>query len=206
MKFSVSPINGQNYQFNNKSDEDLDKFLNSNKGKKVIVVQGLGFVGSVMSLVCTDSESDYAVIGLDLASEECYWKVGMFKEGMLPIESSDPKVEKLFRKSKLNNSFLATADKRALSYADFIIVDINLDLIKEKDKNEKIHRFEVPLDGFKSAISDIGDLCKEDVLVLVETTVPPGTCKNIVQPILEKNLKKEVWPLIRLLSVLRMKG
>ena len=75
MKFSVSPINGQNYQFNNKSDEDLDKFLNSNKGKKVIVVQGLGFVGSVMSLVCTDSESDYAVIGLDLASEECYWKV-----------------------------------------------------------------------------------------------------------------------------------
>ena len=32
--------------------------------------------------------------------------------------------------------------------------------------------------------------CKEDVLILVETTVPPGTCKKVVKPIIEKALSK----------------
>ena len=32
--------------------------------------------------------------------------------------------------------------------------------------------------------------CKEEVLILVETTVPPGTCKNIVYPILQKKFKE----------------
>lgn len=189
-KYSISPLNNQKYSFQDENDNDLDIFLQLNKNKQIVVVQGLGFVGSVMSLVCSDSEANYAVIGLDLASEESYWKVGMFKEGKLPIESSDPKVSELFEKSKQNNSFFATTDKKALSHADYVIVDINLDLTKEKNKDEEIVGFEVPIEGFKSAINDIGSLCKEEVLVLVETTVPPGTCKNIVQPILIECLKK----------------
>ena len=44
--------------------KNIDNFLKLNKNKKIIVVQGLGFVGAVMSLVCANSESDYAVIGV----------------------------------------------------------------------------------------------------------------------------------------------
>ncbi len=188
-KYSISPLDNQKYFFDETNDKDLDGFLAANENKKVIVVQGLGFVGSVMSLVCAESEFDYAVIGLDLASEESYWKIGMFKRGILPIESSDPKVSQLFETAKKNNSFLATSDKRALSKADFIIVDINLDVIKEKNSKEEIVNVEIPLKGFINAMTDIGSLCKEEVLVLVETTVPPGTCKNIVEPTLKKCLK-----------------
>ena len=32
--------------------KNIDSFLNQNSEKKVVVVQGLGFVGAVMSLVC----------------------------------------------------------------------------------------------------------------------------------------------------------
>ena len=110
-KYSISPLDNQKYFFDETNDKDLDGFLAANENKKVIVVQGLGFVGSVMSLVCAESEFDYAVIGLDLASEESYWKIGMFKRGILPIESSDPKVSQLFETAKKNNSFLATSDK-----------------------------------------------------------------------------------------------
>ena len=47
--------------------KSIDSFLDFNKDKKVIVVQGLGFVGAVMSLVCANAlEEDYAVIGIDL--------------------------------------------------------------------------------------------------------------------------------------------
>jgi UDP-N-acetyl-D-glucosamine dehydrogenase len=44
------------------------------------------------------------------------------------------------------------------------------------------------LPPFKSAIQSIGRNCKEDALVLVETTVPPGTCEKIISPTLEKEL------------------
>ena len=34
-------------------------------------------------------------------------------------------------------------------------------------------------------MKSIGDHCKENVLILVETTVPPGTCEKVVKPIIE---------------------
>ena len=43
----------------------------------MIVVQGLGFVGAVMSLVCANAVTEeYAVIGVDLANE--------FAQNLLP--------------------------------------------------------------------------------------------------------------------------
>ena len=51
--------------------------------------------------------------------------------------------------------------------------------------NQKLQSFDVSLDGFKFAIQSIGSKCKDNVLILVETTVPPGTCEKIVKPIEE---------------------
>ena len=52
---------------------EIQKFLAKNVDKKVIVVQGLGFVGAVMSLVCANAlTEEYAVIGIDLANENTY--------------------------------------------------------------------------------------------------------------------------------------
>ena len=50
MKYSISPINNKKYKIPNEiSDQILiDSFINKNKNKKVVVVQGLGFVGAVM--------------------------------------------------------------------------------------------------------------------------------------------------------------
>ena len=41
-----------------------------------------------------------------------------------------------------------------------------------------LNDFDVDLSGFKLTIESIGKNCKEDVLILVETTVPPGTCEK----------------------------
>ena len=54
-----------------------------------------------MSIVCANAlKKEYAVIGVDLADENNYWKIKGINDGIFPIESSDPKVEKLFKKSK----------------------------------------------------------------------------------------------------------
>ncbi|MDB9963297.1 nucleotide sugar dehydrogenase, partial [Pseudomonadales bacterium] len=50
--------------------------------------------------------------------------------------------------------------------------------------------FDVDLGGFKAAVQSIARNCRDDVLVLVETTVPPGTCEQVVRPIIEEELVK----------------
>lgn len=190
---SKSTINGSVYNIPEILDDKkaIDIFLESNKGKKVIVVQGLGFVGAVMSLVCANAlNEEYAVIGIDLPSTQSYWKICSINEGIFPIISADKKVEEYYKKAQNKNNLFATYDTYAFSKADVIIVDINLDVQKQDGhifSNYNVN-YSVDLSGFKSAMKSIGDVCKEDALVLIETTVPPGT-SILAKKIIQKSLK-----------------
>ena len=169
----------------------IEKFLANNIGKKVIVVQGLGFVGAVMALVCSNAlTEEYAVIGVDLANESTYWKIVSINDGVFPLVADDPKINDFFDSAKAKGNFLATYDPIAYQYADVIIVDINLDVEKQSYDNGGLKDFDVDLSSFKAAMRAIARNCQDDVLVLVETTVPPGTCDLVVKPIIEEELAK----------------
>ena len=169
---------------------EIKKFLSKNNNNKdVVVVQGLGFVGAVMSLVVSNSsKKDYTVIGVD--RKESIEIIDNINNGIFPIKSSDPKIEEYYQNSIKKGNFLATYDVSAYSYASVIIVDINLDVQKNSDSKGNLNSYDVDLNPFKNAIRTIGKNCKEDVLVLVETTVPPGTCMKVVKPIIEEELRK----------------
>ena len=174
---------------NNIIFSDLDSFINYNKNKPVVVVQGIGFVGAVMSLVCSNALAcDYAVIGVDLDNPESQSKIDSINRGTFPLNADDPKIKEYFTNSINKKNFFATSSTKAYSYADIIIVDINLDVKKSSSSDLSLVSFDVDLTNFKNAISVIGKKCNEDALVLVETTVPPGTCKNIVLPTLHQEL------------------
>lgn len=191
-KYSKSLLNSKKYLIpENSSDKiGIDSFISNNINKQIIVVQGLGFVGAVMSVVCANSkENEYAVIGIDIANELNYWKIASINEGVFPIVASDPKIKEFFDIAKNKKNFYATFDPYAYSKANYIIVDINLDVKKKSKFNGELIAFDVDLKNFKKAIKSIGENCKEDVLVLVESTVPPGTCKNVIKPILDKTFE-----------------
>ena len=186
---SKSPLSGVSYPVPTEGDsEGIENFISSNNSP-VVAVQGLGFVGFVMSLVVASSQKPYAVIGVDKDSIDAYWKIPEINKGICPIVSSDPLVSELFEASLQQGNFYATHDSNAFKHADVIIVDINLDVTKENNSDGDLLSFDVPLESFKKAIESIGSSCKEDVLILVETTVPPGTCRKIVYPIIVENLK-----------------
>lgn len=193
MTISKNQLTGEEYQIpENLCDKDnIDKFINNNSDKPVVCVQGLGFVGAVMSLVCANAlKKDYAVIGVDLATKDAYWRIKSLNDGIFPLTAEDQKIEDFFQNSKVTENFYATFDPYAYQLADVIIVDINLDVAKTVGKKGQLKDFDVDLTGFKKAIEAIGNNCKEDVLVLVETTVPPGTCLKVIKPILEECLKE----------------
>lgn len=190
---SKSPVTGKEYEIPAVKDDKagIDAFIALHPGKKVVVVQGLGFVGSVMGLVVANAlTEEYAVIGIDLPSPASYWKIRSINEGVFPVIASDPKIDLYYQQALRKKNYYATYDSYAYSKADVVVVDINLDVQKKSAVNKDLEGYNVDLTPFQKAIEAIGSCCKEDVLVLIETTVPPGTSLKVVRPILEAALAK----------------
>ena len=127
-KWSVNPLNGQKYLIPEQTIDSagIDAFIESHFEKQVVVIQGLGFVGAVMSLVCANAlTEEYAVIGVDLPRKDTFWKIKSINEDIFPLIASDPKIEAFYKAAREKANFYATFDPYAYSKADVIIVDIN---------------------------------------------------------------------------------
>lgn len=175
-------------------EENIKKIVKdqNEQGKKIVVVQGLGFVGAVNAAVISncevDSEHPYFVLGVDLPTENSFWKIGKINKGESPFNVEDPRVQEMIEKGKSDDRLKATWVKSAYSYADIVVVDVNLDVGK-RGKGE-INDFTVNIESFKKAMKDVGKHIDPDALVLIETTVPPGTTEKIVEPIIEQQFEK----------------
>ena len=121
----------------------------------------------------------YNVIGVDVPNDLGYQKVMSINGGKFPFENNDKKIQQALKDAIENGNIWAVTDVNVFALADIVVVDINLD-IKYGEKGEPV----LDLDLFKGAIHTLGSYIKENTLIMVETTVPPGTCEKIVKPIL----------------------
>jgi nucleotide sugar dehydrogenase len=156
--------------------------------RQVVVVQGLGFVGSAVAAAIASAHDGegrprYLVIGTDLADVSSYWKIACIMSGMAPVNSPDHEFgELIFKAVRENRNLYATSKPDAYGLADVIVVDIPLAV---RDRNvENPVDVEIDLASFASGISVVGRHMREDALVLVETTVPIGATEKIIRPIL----------------------
>lgn len=159
-----------------------------NEGRQIVVVQGLGFVGSAVAAVIAGAKTEpgdplYFVIGVDLPTQAGYWKVGKLREGLAPIASPDPELPQLIHDAVYKHQNLcATVTEAVYALADVIVVDVHLDVCNRLA--ESAAEIELNLDGFRRAVQSIGRHMRSDALVIVETTVPVGTSENLVVPTL----------------------
>ncbi|MDR2907026.1 MAG: nucleotide sugar dehydrogenase, partial [Bacteroidales bacterium] len=114
--------------------------------------------------------------------------------GTFPIVAEDPKIATFFESACKKGNLFATVDPVAYAAADVIIIDINLDVKKSSNDKYALNDYSVDLSPFTNAIKTIGTHCKLDALILVETTVPPGTCQNVVAPTIKATLKERGLP------------
>lgn len=163
-------------------------------GRKIVVVQGLGFVGCVMAAVIADATDEngnpyYYVHGHQRPSKRSYWKVPIINSGVPPVNSSDPEIPQIFKRTVLEKkNFRATSEEFVYSLADIVVVDIQLDAAKPSfGEAEKGY---CDLLAFREGIRTLGERIRPDCLVMVETTVPPGTCEKVVKPIMEEEFTK----------------
>ncbi len=159
-------------------------------GRETCVVMGMGFVGLVMAAIVADATDEdgkplYFVVGLQRPSARSYWKIPMINEGVCPLESEDPEVpEMVARTVNDKKTFTASFNEEVLTLADVVVVDVQCDIMKKGLANVTMATVEIA--AFRAAIKTIGDYIPPHALVLIETTVPPGTTEKVVFPILKK--------------------
>lgn len=136
-----------------------------------IAICGLGYVGYPVALLF--AKAGFEVVGVDLNEE----KVKKINRGINPIQGKEPGLNELAKEVHKKGNFFATTDQAIYKDADVIIVAVETPVEDETHEPGYV--------ALKSALRAIGRNLKKNSLVIVESTIAPGTMTNIVRPILE---------------------
>ncbi len=153
------------------------------KYKKKISVIGLGYVGLATFLILSNLKKNnkflYKVIGIEKNSYHGNQIKRHFYNKKNWILSSDIKFKRLFNNTVNRKDILITTNINQAIDSDIILVSVGLEVIKKGSR-----------EGFLKLCSQISKNIKKGALVIFESTLPPGTCNNLILPIFKKNLKK----------------
>ena len=199
-RYSISP-SGEKYEIPQagefQAEFDRMKVLTDEarkEGKEIVVVMGVGFVGAVMAAIVADTTDENGkatkfVIGCQRPSERSYWKIPMLNDGVSPVKAEDPEVDELIGRCVTERKTLvATFNSDVLQLADCVVVDVQCDYQKNGLGNMKDG--EADMAALEATVRTIGDKIQSHCLVLIETTVAPGTTEFVAWPILKKAFAK----------------
>jgi nucleotide sugar dehydrogenase len=164
------------------------------KGQEIVVVMGVGFVGAVMAAIIADTVDENHkprkfVIGCQRPSPRSYWKIPLLNRGETPVKAEDPEVEQIISRCvKDKKTLVATYTSDCLALADCVVVDVQCDYSKRQLGNMKDG--EVEMAALEATLRTIGEKIQPHCLVLIETTVAPGTTEFVAYPILQKAFAK----------------
>lgn len=142
-----------------------------------IVVVGMGYVGIPTAALLADVDG-FNVVGVQRRSQRSGWKIEYLNAGKSPIEGDEPGLAELIEKVVRRGSFNVTDNISVYEKADVILIDVQTPV----DENH------VPQYKSLKAVSEVvGKRMKEGAMVIIESTVAPGTTQHLVKPILEEH-------------------
>jgi len=200
VQYSVSPA-GEKFAIPNQEDyalefQRLEKLTTAarTEGKEVAVVMGVGFVGAIMAAITADTKDEDGnytkfVIGCQRPSTRSYWKIPLLNRGESPVKAEDPEVDVLINRCVLEEkTLIATYNSECLKLADCVVVDVQCDYAKQDLGNMKTG--ETDMAALEATMRTIGQKIQPECLVLIETTVAPGTTEFVAWPILKKAFER----------------
>jgi nucleotide sugar dehydrogenase len=164
------------------------------EGKEIVVVVGVGFVGAVMAAVVADATDRRGrptkfVIGMQRPSPRSYWKIPLLNRGLAPVKSEDPEVDAMIARCvRQKRTLIATYTYDALKLADVVIVDVQCDYLKAELGNCRSGAADML--ALEESLGVIAQHIRPRTMVLIETTVAPGTTEQVAYPIMKKAFEK----------------
>lgn len=138
------------------------------QNSSTIAVIGLGYVGLPLALLA--AKRNYNVIGLDNDPK----KVELIKNGYSPF------LDEQIESELINQKITVTTDFKSVSQAEIIIICVPTPVFENHLPN---------LNLLTNACKNISPFIKMGSLIVIESTVNPGVCDDIVLPVIEKHSK-----------------
>ena len=139
-----------------------------NKQARLAVI-GLGYVG--LPVACEFASVGFDVLGVELR----VGRVDMINAGQSPIDGNEPGLEDLLARVVNAGKLRATADYQQLRDRDIVLIDVETPV-----DEDHIPRYET----LRDALHSLGPVLKDGALVIVESTISPGTMDQLVLPLL----------------------
>ena len=133
-----------------------------------ITVVGQGYVG--LPLAIATAGAGFKVFGLDLNQE----RITLLSRGISIIE--DLNDEAILRNLKSKN-YEPTTNPKIINQSKIVLICVPTPITNDNKPD---------LEALISATTTVGRNLKAGTLVIVESTIEPGTCRNILLPILLK--------------------
>ncbi len=145
--------------------------------KKEVSVIGQGFVGVPMSVLIAN-KTNYFVNGIEKNNNVGKKIKKKLDSGLLPFNSDDKELKNKF-KNCINKNYKIFLDIDRIKNSEIILVSVGFDFSKKNG-----------IMNLKKLFISISKKIKKKTLVMIETTLPPGTCEKIIIPLMSKELRK----------------
>ena len=142
---------------------------------KKIAVIGMGYVGIPAAVLLADAGHD--VTGIQRRSKRSGWKIDLLNEGGCPIGGDEPELPEMIERNVKAGRFRVTDDFSVIGDMDIVLIDV-----QTPTDAEHVPRYE----SLKEVSKIVGSYLKPGMVVIIESTVAPGTTEFMVKPILEE--------------------
>lgn len=140
-------------------------------------VIGLGYVG--LPLACLFAEAGFEVVGVDIQSE----RIAQINQGQSPITGIEPGLSALLASVIAAQRFGATIDYEVLRNCEVIFINVET----------PVDEYHVPrYRALRNVVQQLGPILPQGALVIVESTIAPGTIKEVILPLLESASGKKL--------------
>lgn len=161
-------------------------------GQEVVVVLGLGFVGTAVAAnlarATRDGKRTFFVIGIDRDTPEGRSKAERLDAGGSPAPSDDPALAEALRGGAAANALHGTTDPATIRHADVVVGCFDVSLHREPGQTE---RLSVDQAAAAAVMRTVGRHLAPDALVALESTVPVGMCENVLYPALCEGVREQ---------------
>jgi len=164
---------------NDTASEKLSKLIEERGPIKTIGVIGMGYVGIPSAALFADVPTIDRVYGFQRDSSTSGYKIEMLNNGESPLKGEEPGLEDLIKKVVSENKFICTPDFSKIADCDAVTLAIQTPFENPKDL---IPNFTPLIEGLRN----VGRYLTPGTLVVLESTITPGTTTGMAREILEE--------------------
>nr|WP_321351795.1 nucleotide sugar dehydrogenase [uncultured Methanoregula sp.] len=146
---------------------------------KKIGVIGMGYVGIPAAALFADAPVFDRVYGFQRDSPTSGYKIAMLNRGESPLKGEEPGLEELLSKVVTAGKFFCTSDFSKIKELDAVTLSIQTPFLNKEDLLPDFS-------ALKEGIRNVGKYLSPGMLVVLESTITPGTTAGLAREILEQ--------------------